>query len=88
MKEDAETALKDLTKKPFQGRTLSLSLAKPKPKDEKKKQADGSEAAPEPAKQRNLKPKSKVRLATDPTKLYEPGAKEARVVLRNLEFSV
>jgi len=51
------------------------------------KKEDGAETTKVP-KSKSLKPKSKVRLATDPTKLYEHGAKEARVVLRNLEFSV
>ena len=34
MKEDAETAMKDLKNKPFKGQTLHLTLAKPKPKSE------------------------------------------------------
>jgi len=34
------------------------------------------------------RPKPKPVIVQDPQKAHEPGAKEARVVLRNLEFSV
>jgi hypothetical protein len=86
MKEDTDKAVSELRKLPFKGQKLMISLAKPKRKENGKEGEEGGDKpaeAPKPKPQPRPKPK----LIQDPQKVHEPGAKEARVVLRNLEFS-